>query len=102
MGGASEMLCLSFRSVPRVIAIIRSTMDIAAGTHPVILAELLGAGLLIVMRRAQTGEMLERRKCLRSRALLPAALGDRNSVVDHFRRHNLTVLQAGFAKGMLR
>ena len=88
--------------VPRVIAIIGSTKDIAAGAHPILLAKLLGAGLLIVMRRAQTGETLERWKRLRSRALLPAALGDRNSVVDHFRRHNLTVLQAGLAKGMLR
>ena len=102
MGGASEMLCLSFRSVPRVIAIIRSTMDIAAGTHPVILAELLGAGLLIVMRRAQRGEPIERRKCLRSQSLLPAVFGDRNSVVDHLRSRDLSRLQAGFTKRMLR
>ena len=88
--------------VPSMITIIWPTVDIAAGAHPICLAELLGAGLLIVMRRAQTGEMLERRKCLRSRALLSAALGDRNSVVNHFRRHNRTVLQAGFAKRMLR
>jgi hypothetical protein len=102
MGGASEMLCLSFRSVPRVIAIIRSTMDIAAGTHPVILAELLGAGLLIVVRRAQGGEILERRKCLQNRTLLPTALGDWAAVIDHLRRLNLTILQAGFTKRMLR
>jgi len=88
--------------IPVVIAIVWLAMNIAAGAHPILLAELLGAGLLIVMRRAQTGEMLERRKCLRSRALLSAVLGDRDSVVDHFRRHNPTVLQAGFAKGMLR
>jgi hypothetical protein len=107
MDDESEIFRFSFRfsnalSVPGMITIVWPTKDIAAGAHPILLAELLGAGLLIVMRRAQTGEMLERRKCLRSRALLPAALGDRNSVVDHFRRHNLTVLQAGFAKGMLR
>jgi len=88
--------------VPGVITIVWPTKDIAPRAHPVCLAELLGAGLLIVMRRAQTGELIERRKCLQSEALLPAALGDGDSMIDHLRRHNRTVLQAGFAKGMLR
>jgi hypothetical protein len=100
-GGASEILCLSFRFVPRVIAIIWPTKDVTARAHPICLAELLGAGLLIVMRRAQTGEPLERRKCLKSRALLPAALGNRDSVVDNFRSRDFPRLQAGFATRML-
>jgi hypothetical protein len=80
-----------------VIAIVWPAKDIAARTHPICLAELLGAGLLIVMRRAQTGEPLERRECLKSRELLPAVFGDRNSVVDNFRSRNFAGLETGFA-----
>ena len=94
------MLCLSFRFVPRVIAIVWPTKDIAACTHPVLLAKLLGAGLLIVMRCAQGGEPLERRKCLRDQTLLPAVLGDRDAVVDHLRGCDLPGLETGFAARM--
>jgi hypothetical protein len=88
--------------VPGVIAIVWPTKDIAARTHPVCLTELLGAGLLIVMRCAQTGQLIERRKCLQNQALLPAALGNRDSVVDNFRSRDFPRLQAGFATRMLR
>jgi hypothetical protein len=86
--------------VPGVITIVWPTKDIAARAHPVCLAELLGAGLLIVMRRAQTGELIERRKCLQSQALLPAALGDGDSMIDHLRGRDFPGLETGFATWM--
>ena len=76
-------------------------MDIAARVHPICLAELFGAGLLVVMRCAQGGEPLERRKCLGRRTLLATLSRDWNSVVDNFCGPNLPVLQTCFAKRML-
>jgi hypothetical protein len=88
--------------VPGMIAIVGPAEDIATRSHPVGLAELLSARFLIVVRRAQTGEMLKRWKCLRDQALLLAALGNRDSVVDNFRGRDFPRLQAGFAARMLR
>src|SRR5262249_28845743 len=59
--------------VPRMVRIIRTTKYITALAHPALVAELLGAGLLIVMRCAQAGESVERREGLRHQALLAAA-----------------------------
>jgi hypothetical protein len=83
-----------------MIAIIRPPKYITARAHPILLAELFGTCLLIVMRRAQAGESVEWREGLRHAALFPTALGDRDSVVDHLRRHNLAALKASFAARM--
>ena len=88
--------------IPVVIAIIRPAGNIAARAQPVCLAELLGAGLLIVVRRAQGGETLERWKRLQRQTLLAAELGDRGAMVDRFRRLDLSLLQASLTARMLR
>jgi hypothetical protein len=85
-----------------MFTIVWPTVDIAASAHPVCLSELFSTRFLIVVRRAQGGEPIERRKCFERRALLPALFGDRDAVVDNFSSHNDPFLQACFATRMLR
>jgi len=79
-----------------MIAIIRPAKYIAPLAHPIGLAELLGASLLIVMRRAQAGERIERRKRLRRRTHFPAVLRDRDPVIDYLRGLDFAGLETGF------
>ena len=79
-----------------MIGVIRPAKYIAPFAHPIGLAEPFGAGLLIMMRRAQAGERIERRERLRRRSRFPAVFRDRDPVIYYLRGLDFAGLETGF------
>jgi hypothetical protein len=81
-----------------VVAIVRSAKYIATRAHPVLLTKLFGSRLLIMVRRAQAGELVEGQKRFHGETLFAAAFRDWDAMIDHLRRHDLPNLKTCFAK----